>query len=382
MPLLSIVVPSRDRAETALPCIRHLLRLSGDDFEVVVTDCSVGDELATGVAAIDDVRLIYSRITPRSMSDNWNNGYAQCRGDYISYIGDDDAFLSSGLDTVRRLARDGVEAIAAPYRACYFWDNFPDASIAGRVFLTGMALGSDRTFSGANDKTYKARGAMLDVLGSRSGPSSLPIVYHGVVARRSLDAVAARAGEVFTSAGPDSFITAALCSVIDDYVVVGRPMSMFGKSGASNSARLLRKGALALHREEYAPAKRAYDPLIAPVETAEAHLADSYIAAFRAMGDDAFIDAFVRGWLGRSYSDSLRRNPAQVGAILAHLAGPARRADRRVVSFGFAKSLIGHTAHRIAARLGNKLKPPVQADEILAVPSYEAAIATVDERLS
>lgn len=382
MPLLSIVVPSRDRAETALPCIRHLLGLSGDDFEVIVTDCSIGDALETGVAAIDDPRLTYSRIAPASMSDNFNNGYAHCRGEYVGYIGDDDAFLASGLEAVRRLARDGVEAISSPYRACYFWDNFPDAGVAGRVFLSGMPAGPDGVFDGAPDGSHDARDAMMTNLAGKVGPP-LPVVYHGVVARRHLDTVATRTGAAFGSAAPDSFATAALCSVIDRYVVVDRPLTMYGKSGLSNSARLLQKDALLTHRNEFAPQHRGFDVLIPPVESAEAYLADSYIAAFRAMGDEGFIDAFVRGWLGRSYSDSLRRNPARAGAILAYLAGPARRADRRVASFDFAASLIGHTTHRILARAGDRLRQSARtADDVFAVPSYQAAVAKVDGRLS
>lgn len=381
MPLLSIVVPSRDRAETALPCIHHLLTLPGDDFEVIVTDCGIGDELAAGIAMIDDARLTYSRIAPASMSDNFNNGYAHCRGDYVSYIGDDDAFLASGLETVRRLAHDGVEAIASPYRACYFWDNFPDAGVAGRVFLSGMPAGANGVFTGAADGSHSARDAMMADLAGKAGPP-LPVVYHGVVARRHLDAVAARTGKVFASTAPDSYVKAALCSVIDRYVVVDRPLTMYGKAGASNSARAMQKDALLAHRNEFASEQRGFDPLIAPVETVETYIADSYIAAFRAMGDDAFIDAFVRKWLGRSYSDSLRRNPAQAGAILAYLAGPARRTDSRVASSDFAASLIGHTAHRIAARIRDKLRSPTQTNEAFAVPSYEAAIATVDRRLS
>lgn len=382
MPLLSIVVPTRDRAETALPCIRHLLALPGDDFEVVVTDCSRYPDLRERIAAIDDQRLIYAPIAPCSMTDNFNNGYAHCRGEYVTYIGDDDAFLASGLHTLRRLARHGVEAIASPYRAAYFWDSFPDATIAGRVFLSGMPAGPSGTFEEAPDKCCNARTQMLAELRGPGG-GQLPVVYHGIVARRHLDTVAHRTGNVFRTQAPDTYVTAALCSIIGDYVVTDRPLSMFGKSGSSNSARLLKTNELLVHRNEFTPQQRAFDPLVAPVESVEAYVADSFVTAFKAMEDDAFLDAFLRSWLARSYSDSLRRNPKQSGAILSHLLGVARRSDARVVSASFAAGLVGQTVHRIGVRIASRLNPPRGGgDEIFAVPSYEAAIAMVDARLA
>ena len=383
MPLLSIVVPTRDRIATALPCIRHLLTMPGNDFEVVVSDCGASRELGDAISAIGDVRLVYAPFAPCSMTENFNNGVRHCSGDYVSLIGDDDMFLQAGLDTVRRLAPSGVDAIVSPYRAGYYWDGFPDVALAGKLTLTDLDVDTSghRSIGWAPDRTVRSRSALVDLL--RSGDSlPLPVVYHGVIARRHLDAVAARTGAVFKTQAPDTYLTGALCTLMDEYVIVDRPLTLFGKSQQSNSARLLVKDGLTKHRDEFVGSARELDALVPPVDTVETYVTDSWIRAFRDMGDTDLLDIFIRGYLARSYSDSLRRNPRQVIGTLRHLLVTARRNDPRVASMKFAKSLVGYTAKRVAARLGDRVRAPRSTiTERIDVPSFEIAIALVESRV-
>lgn len=375
-PLLSIVVPTRDRAETALRCIAALSAIPGDDIEIVVSDCGLREPLGEAVARLGDPRIRYAAQPPCSMTENWNHAYALSRGDYVSFIGDDDAFLPHGPAVVRRLAAQGVDAIAYPYRASYFWDNFPDPRRAGTLVLAGAGT------TAAADRREDARAAMRQMLRTASAPP-LPVVYHGVVARRVLDRVVARAGHLFDTRAPDTFASAALCSVLDRYVVVDRPLSMFGKSGKSNSAAVVDGSEQAEHRLQFAAAQRAWHPLTPPAEGIEAYVADSYGAAFRAMGDAEFQALYVGRFLGSAYADSLLRNPRRTAAIVAHYWQRARPADARIVGRAFVAGLAARVVERIGARLTDPLRAPAaNGEEHLPVASFEAAIALVEARLA
>ena len=85
MPLLSIVIPTRNRQEYAASCIRSLLRILSVDLEVVVQDNSDADELRRHLDrhAIDE-RLNYTHRSGRvSVIDNCNDGVSRASGQYV-----------------------------------------------------------------------------------------------------------------------------------------------------------------------------------------------------------------------------------------------------------------------------------------------------------
>ena len=373
-PLLSIIVPTRDRPETALPCLRELSAMVGDDFEIVVSDCGVAVSLQDAVRALADPRIRYAKVAPCSMTDNFNRAYAVSRGRYVTYIGDDDIFPPTSLIAMRAIAETGVEAISYLPRACYFWDDFPVAAQAGKLFLYGLHPPRDLL---AASHRASARMAMDRTLRSVQGPPP-PAIYHGIVARSALERVVARHGKLFDTPSPDTFVTAALCSVLDEYMIVDVPLTVYGKSGVSNSARVLDKTD-DTHLLQFQAVERAWDRLIPPVETVEAHFSHSYLVAFRAMGDVEFEATLVRHHLGDVYALSLLRNVRQAGAILAHL-GKAIMSDRRMAHRSFARAFVKRLIERVGGRLRQRFVPPTTDTVVVAVPSLSAGCRRDRER--
>lgn len=102
-PLLSIIVPTRNRAQYAVPMIRSILAMEGDEFELVISDNSDDDCLESWVAKQKfDSRFRFERVTdPLSMTENHNRAFSRASGDYICLIGDDDTVLPSVLEASR-----------------------------------------------------------------------------------------------------------------------------------------------------------------------------------------------------------------------------------------------------------------------------------------
>src|SRR5438046_7495812 len=100
-PLLSVVIPTKDRAQYAVHCLRTLTRLPDADLEIVVQDNSATDALGRTIAEAGDKRVRYEHHGGAlSVIDNCELGMARARGTYVTLLGDDDGVSRSLMDAV------------------------------------------------------------------------------------------------------------------------------------------------------------------------------------------------------------------------------------------------------------------------------------------
>ena len=111
----TVVIPTRDRADTLLYAIRSALSQDYQDFTVLVSDNASEDNTADVVASITDERLRYVHTGRRlSMSHNWEFALRHVPDGWVTVIGDDDAILPGALKRVSGIADEtGVQAIRA-----------------------------------------------------------------------------------------------------------------------------------------------------------------------------------------------------------------------------------------------------------------------------
>src|SRR5690348_1289323 len=128
-PRFSVVVPTRDRADTLGPALRTCLDQDFADYEVVVCDNCSSPATREVVDRLASPKVRYHRAPgPLAMADNWNLAYSQVRGEYVLFLGDDDGLLPYALrelDAVLR--RHGDPAAVRWDWAIYTWPNVPAA---------------------------------------------------------------------------------------------------------------------------------------------------------------------------------------------------------------------------------------------------------------
>ncbi|RQH14774.1 glycosyltransferase family A protein [Bradyrhizobium sp. RP6] len=90
-PLVTIAIPTFNRAAWLQDCVRLALSQSYPRFEVLVSDNASTDETALVLNQFKDERLRLVR-QPKNIgaTPNWNACVAQARGDYIVFVPDDD----------------------------------------------------------------------------------------------------------------------------------------------------------------------------------------------------------------------------------------------------------------------------------------------------
>jgi glycosyltransferase involved in cell wall biosynthesis len=97
-PLVSVCIPTYNRAGLLAGALQSVLAQTVDDLEVIVSDNASPDDTPGVVAACTDPRLRYHR-NARNIGGraNWNQAFSLARGRYIAPFPDDDLMLPENL---------------------------------------------------------------------------------------------------------------------------------------------------------------------------------------------------------------------------------------------------------------------------------------------
>ncbi len=231
-PILSLIVPTRERAETLAYTLATALEQRSLDYEVVVSDNASADGTRAVVERLVDPRIRYFNSGERlSMCGNYEFALQQARGDYVIIIGDDDAVVPGAIDHLLSLLRGADE------QRIHMWPlhtyDWPTADQRGRVAY----LAPVRAPSGLDLKA-KAR-FVMGVGGWKY--YELPSPYHAAIPRRLLDTIRSRTGRVFHSTQPDVFTAMAIAALADQAVNIGFPITFNGRSARSNGIGFVTK---------------------------------------------------------------------------------------------------------------------------------------------
>jgi glycosyltransferase involved in cell wall biosynthesis len=99
-PAISFLLCTRNRSETALGCVRHLLGSSRSDIEVVVRDNCSTDDTVESLSAIDDDRLKLHVAPENQGTINFFEITKLAGGDIVTWVSDEDDFQFAELDHI------------------------------------------------------------------------------------------------------------------------------------------------------------------------------------------------------------------------------------------------------------------------------------------
>lgn len=233
-PILSVIMPTHNRADYAISAIESVLSFSDTDIELIVTDTSENEQLKNAVSYISDNRLKYKYINEAlSMTENYNLAMSFASGAYVCLIGDDDTITQDAIFTCRWAKDNCVEIVSPLVVANYAWPDFKSRffgnSHAGRLYIKKKF--GDYKWCNSKENLIIAleKGAL--------GTEGLPKIYHSIVSKKMMDTIKEVSGNYFHGVSPDVSGAVSLAIVSDEYLEVNYPLTLPGAAGKSNSGR-------------------------------------------------------------------------------------------------------------------------------------------------
>lgn len=226
----TVVVPTRERCETLRHTLRTCLEQTHPGLTVVVSDNASADGTRAVAESFGDPRVRYVNTGRRvSMSGNWEFALGAVddeAGNFVHYLGDDDALLPGALDDAAAVLRSTGARALAWRKAEYMWPSFPEPA---RRNTAGVPL-DNKLFR------YDARAALRDVGNLWLPYYRCPSLYNSFVDARALHAVRRRDGGFFHSSIPDAYSGFAVLSEVPWYLYSTRPFSLNAASGKSTGS--------------------------------------------------------------------------------------------------------------------------------------------------
>lgn len=107
---VSICIPAYNNAKAVSRLLRSIKEQDFEDYEVVITDDSTGDEVSLLVEDTENIRY-YRNETRLGATANWNKAMSKCKGGYIKMMHHDDWFTDAhSLSELVRLLEEHPEA--------------------------------------------------------------------------------------------------------------------------------------------------------------------------------------------------------------------------------------------------------------------------------
>jgi glycosyltransferase involved in cell wall biosynthesis len=249
-PRFSILIPTRERPATLRHTLATVVSQPGDDYEIVVADNCSGPETRQIVEALASPKVRHARsdeILP--MAENWERGLDLCSGEYITVLGDDDAFLPSTLEMARKLlAATGAELISwSPHT--YWW---PDTIVPWNRNLLIVDLRD-----GAIE--VESRPILERFYRGEVSFDTIPMIYSAFFHRGLIDEARLRYDGFFVPKDTAPDISSGILGlhITQNFILSRRPLSLRGNSGKSNGTAHWARSLGEKQREIYFREERA-----------------------------------------------------------------------------------------------------------------------------
>ena len=234
-PLLSIVIPTKNRYECLIPVISAILsHVESSDFELIVHDNSTSnDSVVDFFREHKDFRLKYFYVKEElSMVDNTLYSINKSIGKYAVFIGDDDLVSPFICEITKILDKKDISCLI--YKSGYYWWD-------SVVFYTSTIFKHKKCFwlpknISKDLVSLYSKNEMEKVL--KSGGvhyGNLPRFYHGIVKRSVLDDIFDKTGTYLPGHCPDMSFAVSISQLIDSYCYMNYPVTIFGASKNSGA---------------------------------------------------------------------------------------------------------------------------------------------------
>lgn len=222
-PLLSIVIPTKNRYRYLKSLILYLDMLSIDLIEVVIQDNTYDNSEILDFLTLNSHTNInyYHNRESLSIIDNCDAAVQNSSGKFVCFLGDDDFICEKLIDVVQIMELYSIDSLSC-HTARYNWPDLQKAE----PNLTSLLAYKE------NDPPFYLLSPLkrLDELLSSQQYSlnNLPKLYHGVVSRVVLDLIYTKCHSYFPGFSPDISNAVAVCIFSKKHLHIELPLIVAG----------------------------------------------------------------------------------------------------------------------------------------------------------
>ncbi len=297
-PFLSILIPTRNRGKYVPFAVQSALNLEEHDIEILVSDNHSNDKTSELLSVFSDPRLkILRPDKPLPMHGNWEYLMSKAQGQWIYFLGNDDALMPHAVSHLKYIAQKYPQAEAVvSERAYYYWNKAAEKSVVS------VRMSEGETWVDSKQSLDACLKGDIDYI-------YLPQLYSGGFQRRSLVNRIRRSqnGVYFRSVSPDAYSAAAACFHTIQFLKIGMPLAWVGSSphATSNSAEPNAKDRRAdfegMHSEDdlvYCASLGTFNIITFTTVFFEAYVASLPCGDYRVLNKNTvrklFVDTFVK----------------------------------------------------------------------------------------
>lgn len=295
-PLLSIVIPTKDRYYYLKYLIQLIKSFNSKDLELVIQDnTSNNSEILSFVEELKFPQLRYFHTKePIPIYLNCDKAIRNSSGEYVCFIGDDDGVTKYILDCCRWMKRHKIDCVV-PKGYSYNWPDADELAAAKGLERGGTVTWKEPSKEIEMINTEDALQKLL--YKGCTVRSVLPLLYHAVVKRSALDKIWDSCGSFFPGASPDIANGVALALVMEKFAFVTYPVAFSGASKhlGGGEAKMKHRGTTDFKSLPFLPANldEIWDARIPKVWTGPTIWCQSSVMAFKAMQREDMIDKIV-----------------------------------------------------------------------------------------
>lgn len=339
-PFFSVVLPTLNRAGYLAWAIQSVLRQTFEDFELIVSDNCSTDDTETVVKSFSDARLRPVKTEKTlPMYDSWEFALRQAKGEYVTFLGDDDAQGAIYLESLKKIIDCQEARIVSCRMADYFYQK--SGSRQSEFFKTPPFTNKLLIY----DSRQLIRDIYVDSGLCRGNPQykfQLPQLINTAYHRSVFAEIDKKSGRVFPKVlASDFYLAAAALSFTEKYFYLDAPLSFHGISPEGTTASITDepKGAnLKKRQPELAQFKKAPIDVFTPYN----FVADALMTAKSDLGDRLgyfeldltgyFVNIYYELNLSESEGRDVAEERKQFAAALAEQEPGVQREVKSIIS--------------------------------------------------
>ena len=294
-PFFSVVLPTFNRADYLSFAVESVLNQTFTDFELIVSNNSSTDNTEQVIKHFSDKRIRCVKTEKNlSMYESWEFALGHAEGEYITFLGDDDAHGSIYLESLKKIIDRRDARIVSCKMADYYYqdfDNYKSESLVTPRFSNETLI---------YDSRQLIKDIFIDVRLCKGKPQNkfqIPQLINTAYHKSVFTKIKNNLGKVFPAVlAGDFYLAVAALSFTEKYYYLDSPLSFHGISPESTTSSIINEpqgASLKKRQPELAGFKKAPLNIFTPYNFA----ADALMLAKSDLGEKLdFFDLDLTGY--------------------------------------------------------------------------------------